>query len=208
MSLEQQQKAVAAYYASVAYMDAQVGKVLKTLKEEGLEDNTIVVFTSDHGFHLGEHDFWLKVSLHEESVRVPLIIKVPGKEAQVCTSFTELIDLYPTLADLAKLKYSRHVQGKSLKKTITNPRHAVRNIAFSVSQGGRSFLLRDEDYAFIQYNEDASEGIELFDMHRDPKQYTNLANNPEYITVVNRFQRKLRKKLRNIRKNDLYISYK
>jgi choline-sulfatase len=208
MSLEQQQKAVAAYYASVAYMDAQVGKVLKTLKEEGLEDNTIVVFTSDHGFHLGEHDFWMKVSLHEESVRVPLIIKVPGKEAQVCTSFTELIDLYPTLADLAKLKYSRHVQGKSLKKTITNPRHAVRNIAFSVSQGGRSFLLRDEDYAFIQYNEDASEGIELFDMHRDPKQYTNLANNPEYITVVNRFQRKLRKKLRNIRKNDLYISYK
>jgi len=80
MNTEQERKAVAAYYASVAYMDAQVGKVLNTLREEGLEDNTIVIFTSDHGFHLGEHRFWMKVSLHEESARVPLIIKVPGKK--------------------------------------------------------------------------------------------------------------------------------
>ncbi|MCK5280573.1 MAG: sulfatase-like hydrolase/transferase, partial [Cyclobacteriaceae bacterium] len=72
MNEEQEKKAVAAYYASVAYMDAQVGKVLKTLKEEGLEDNTIVIFTSDHGYHLGEHSFWMKVSLHEESARVPM----------------------------------------------------------------------------------------------------------------------------------------
>ena len=101
MNSEQEKKAVAAYYASVAYMDAQVGKLLTHLEDEGLEEKTIVVFTSDHGFHLGEHSFWMKVSLHEESVRVPLIIKVPGKKPQVCNSFTELIDLYPTLADLA-----------------------------------------------------------------------------------------------------------
>ena len=77
---EQEQKAIAAYYASVSYMDAQVGKVLNTLKEEGLEDKTIVIFTSDHGFHLGEHRCWMNVSWHEESVRVPLIIKMPGKK--------------------------------------------------------------------------------------------------------------------------------
>lgn len=99
MSIEQQQKAVAAYYASVSFMDAQVGKVLQTLKEEGLEDNTIVIFTSDHGFHLGEHDFWMKVSLHEESAKVPLIIKVPGKKPAVCNSFVELLDMYPTVAE-------------------------------------------------------------------------------------------------------------
>ena len=89
MNEEQEKKAIAAYYASVSYMDAQVGKVLNTLKEEGLAENTIVIFTSDHGFHLGEHSFWMKVSLHEESARVPLIIKVPGKRPAVCNSFAE-----------------------------------------------------------------------------------------------------------------------
>jgi choline-sulfatase len=207
MSISQQKKAIAAYYASVAYMDAQVGKVLQTLKDEGLEDNTIVIFTSDHGFHLGEHDFWMKVSLHEESVRVPLIIKVPGKKPQVCHSFVELLDLYPTIADLANLKPSKYLQGKNLIKTLDNPRHAVRNIAFSVSQGGRSFLLRNEDYAFIQYNEDASAGMELFDMKNDPKQYTNIAHDPNFTQVVKFFQKKLKKKLKTIRKNDLNITY-
>ena len=76
----QEKKGIAAYYASVAFMDAQFGKVMKTLKEEGLEDETIVIFTSDHGFHLCEHDFWMKVGLMEESSRVPMIIKVPGQK--------------------------------------------------------------------------------------------------------------------------------
>ena len=208
MSINQQQKAVAAYYASVAYMDTQVGTILKTLKDEGLEDNTIVIFTSDHGFHLGEHDFWMKVSLHEESVRVPLIIKVPGKAPSICNSFTELIDLYPTIADLANLKYSTHLQGKSLKKTLDNSTFTVRDMAFSVTHGGRSFLLRNKKWAFIQYNEDASEGIELYDMVNDPKQYHNLAMNSNYTDRIKWFQQKLKKKLKHIRNNDLQINYK
>ncbi|MCL6295785.1 sulfatase [Jejuia spongiicola] len=207
MSLEQEKKAVAAYYASVSYMDAQVGKVLKTLKEEGLEDNTIVIFTSDHGFHLGEHNFWMKVSLHEESVRVPLIIKVPGKKAAVCNSFVELIDLYPTIAELGGLKPPKHIQGKSLVKTIDKPKKKVRDMAFSVSQGGKTFLLRNDKWAYIQYNEDASAGIELFDMKKDPKQFTNLAHNPKYAKVVIQFKKKLAKKLKAVRTNDLGISY-
>jgi choline-sulfatase len=207
MSLEQEKKAVAAYYASVSYMDAQVGKILKTLKEEGLEDNTIVIFTSDHGFHLGEHDFWMKVSLHEESVRVPLIIKVPDEQPAVCHSFVELLDLYPTISKLAGLKTSGHIQGENLSKTIGNPRHKVRSMAFCVSQGGRSFLLRTDNWAYIQYNEDASAGIELFDMEKDPEQFTNLANDPAYEKVVARFQKKLKKKLKKVRKNDLGFEY-
>jgi choline-sulfatase len=207
MSVEQQKKAVAAYYASVSFMDAQVGKVLKTLKEEGLEDNTIVIFTSDHGFHLGEHDFWMKVSLHEESVRVPLIIKVPGKEPAICNSFVELIDLYPTVVELAGLKYPEHIQGKSITKTLDNPNHQVRDMAFSVSQGGRSLLVRTAKWAYIQYDESAKSGVELFDMEKDPNQYKNLANNPKYSRIVNEFQQKLRDKLKEVRTNDLGIDY-
>src|SRR5690606_33033368 len=101
---------IAAYYASVSYMDTQVGKVLKTLKEEGLEEKTIIVFISDHGFHLDEHEFWMKVSLHEESVKVPMMIKVPGKKTSITDSFAELVDLYPTLADLAGLNYPKTIQ--------------------------------------------------------------------------------------------------
>ncbi len=207
MNEEQEKKAIAAYYASVTYMDAQVGKVLNTLKEEGLEDNTIVIFTSDHGFHLGEHRFWMKVSLHEESARVPLIIKVPGKKPAVCNSFAELLDLYPTITELAGLPISEHLQGKSLVKTLDNPEHKVRDMAFSVSQGGRTFLLRDENWAYIQYDEDAGSGIELFDMNTDPKQYTNLAENPEYANIVDDFKNKLKSKLVEVRTNDLGIDY-
>lgn len=205
MNETQEKKAVAAYYASVSYMDAQVGKVLKTLEEEGLEDNTIVVFTSDHGFHLGEHCFWMKVSLHEESVRVPMIIKVPGKKPAVCHSFAELVDLYPTIAELAGLEYSEHLQGKSLAKTLDNPEHAVRDMAFSVTQGGKSFLLRTDKWAYIQYDEDAGSGIELFDMEKDPQQFTNLAENPAYATVVDDFKEKLEHKLQEVRANDLNL---
>ncbi|MCF6223402.1 MAG: sulfatase [Flavobacteriaceae bacterium] len=207
MSLEQEKKAIAAYYASVAYMDKQVGKVLNSLKQEGLEDNTIVIFTSDHGFHLGEHSFWMKVSLHEESVRVPLIIKVPGKKPAVCNSFVELLDLYPTISALAGLKTSGDLQGENINKTLDDPNHKVREMAFSVSQGGKSFLLRSDRWAFIQYDEDAQSGMELYDMQKDPKQFHNLAHKLEYASVVSMFQEKLKNKLLEIRKNDLGISY-
>jgi len=207
MNEEQEKKAVSAYYASVAYMDRQVGKVLNTLEEEGLSDNTIVVFTSDHGFHLGEHRFWMKVSLHEESARVPLIIKVPGKKPAVCHSFAELLDLYPTIAEITGLKTSEHLQGKSLSKTLDNPKHKVRDMAFSVTQGGKTFLLRTDKWAYIQYDEDAGSGIELFDMKKDPKQYTNLAGNPKYKKVVDEFKSKLKSKLLEVRTNDLGINY-
>ncbi len=204
---EQEQKAIAAYYASVSYMDTQLGKVLNTLKEAGLEQNTIVIFTSDHGFHLGEHKFWMKVSLHEESARIPLIIKVPGKKPAVCNSFVELLDLYPTLAELAGFQVAEYLQGKSLVKTLEDPTHQVRNMAFSVSQNGKSFLIRDANWAFIQYDEDVGSGMELFDMVNDPKQFTNLVNLPEYADIVKEYQMKLKEKIQEVRTNDLGIKY-
>ncbi len=203
MNHEQKQKAIAAYYASVSYMDAQVGKVLKTLEEEGLSDNTIVVFTSDHGFHLDEHEFWMKVSLHEESVKVPMMIKVPGKKPAITNSFTELLDLYPTLADLAGLDYPEAIQGKSLLPILENPTTEIRDFAFSVSQGGKSFLIRTDEYAFIQYDENAGSGMELYDMQKDPNQFTNLANEPSHQSKVLEMQSMLINKLAKVRENGL-----
>jgi iduronate 2-sulfatase len=209
MTEEQEKKAVAAYYATVSYMDDQVGKVLKTLRDEGLEDNTIVIFTSDHGFHLGEHRFWMKVGLHEESVRVPLIIKVPGKKPVVSHSLVELLDLYPTVAELAGLKYSSHLQGKSLTKILDNPDHSVRDMAFSISKrnGNIAYLLRSSKWAYIQYDEDGSSGNELYDMEYNPRQFNNLAPNPQYQELVKKFKMRLEEKLEEVRDNDLGIAY-
>jgi iduronate 2-sulfatase len=114
LDLCRQKKALGGYYACVAYMDAQVGKVLDAVRQAGLEDDTIVIFTSDHGYHLGEHDFWEKVSLHEESATVPLIGRVPGKKPAVSNSLVELLDLYPTTARPFQLAYlSCHACGKN-----------------------------------------------------------------------------------------------
>lgn len=203
MDVRRQKKAVGGYYASVAYMDAQVGKVLDALEESGLEDKTIVIFTSDHGYHLGEHDFWAKVSLREESASVPLIISVPGKKPAVCHSLVELLDLYPTIAGLCGLEVPSRLQGKNIAPMLDDPDVMVRDAGFSVAPSRQGFLLREDKWVYIQYKEDASAGIELFDMEQDPGQYTNLVAMPEHAATVARFKTKLAEKLREIRDNDL-----
>jgi iduronate 2-sulfatase len=203
MDLRRQMKAVGGYYASVAYMDAQVGKVLDALEKSGQAKNTIVIFTSDHGYHLGEHDFWAKVSLRDESASVPLIICVPGKQPAVCNSLVELLDLYPTLAGLCGLEIPARLQGQNISKLLDDPSQQVHDIVFNVAPSSKGFLLRDDHWAYIQYGEDASAGIELFDMTTDPKQYINLAEKPEFASVVADFKTKLASKLHAIRDNDL-----
>src|SRR5690606_3719088 len=125
--------------------------------------NTIVIFTSDHGYLLGEHRFWMKVSLMEESARVPLIIKVPGQAPAVCNSLAELVDLYPTIASLAGLEPPAYLQGHDLTPVFENPNHQVRDFAFTVSQrnGVMGFLIRTSKWAFIQYGEEGEKGMEL-----------------------------------------------
>lgn len=203
MDERRQRKAVGGYYASVTFMDRQVGIVLDALRENGLEDNTIVIFTSDHGYHLGEHDFWAKVSLRDESAGVPLIVKVPGKEPAVCDSFVELLDLYPTTASLCGLEVPERLQGKDISPLLDDPEATVRDTAFSYAPMRKGFLLREKDWAYLQYKEDASKGVELFDMRSDPQQFENLAEKPEHQDRVAAFQEKLAAKLRAVRDNDL-----
>ena len=203
MDVRRQKKAVGGYYACVSFMDAQVGKVLDALRRSGEEDNTIVIFTSDHGYHLGEHDFWAKVSLRDESSQVPLIIKVPGKPPAVCNSLVELIDLFPTTARLCGLDVPARLQGKDISRLLDDPRRTVRDTAFSVAPSSKGFLLREDRLAYLQYGEDAAGGIELFDVVTDPKQYTNLALQPQFAGQVGEFKAKLAAKLREVRSSDL-----
>ena len=203
MDIRRQKKALGGYYACVRYLDAMVGRVLDALDKSGQADNTLVIFTSDHGYHLGEHDFWAKVSLRDESSMVPLIVRVPGKQPAVCHSLVELLDLYPTTARLCGLDVPARLQGRDLSAVFDDPSHAVREAAFCVAPSRKGFLVRDDQWAFIQYAEDASQGIELFDVTRDPQQYTNLAGNPEFAQVVAGFKTRLATKLRELRDNDL-----
>ena len=203
MDIRRQKKALGGYYASVAFMDAQVGKVMDALKHAGIADKTIVIFTSDHGYHLGEHDFWAKVSLRDESAGVPLIIRVPGKPPAVCDSLVELLDLYPTLSTLCGLDVPVGIQGRDISVMLDNPDHEVRETAFCVAPMREGFLLRDIDWAYIQYGEDAASGIELFDMKKDPKQFTNLSELSEYRLIVEAFKARMTAKLESVRANDL-----
>ncbi len=203
MDERRQRKAVGGYYASVAFMDAQVGKVLDALEAAGIADETIVIFTSDHGYHLGEHDFWAKVSLHEESARVPLIVSVPGKAPAVCGSLVELLDLFPTTAALCGLEVPVRIQGEDISALLDDPGGQVRDAAFCVSPMQKGFLLAERRWTYLQYAEDGSAGAELYDLESDPKQYRNLADDPAQADRVAEFKAKLAAKLTSLRDNDL-----
>jgi arylsulfatase A-like enzyme len=120
-----------------------------------------------------------------------------------------MLDIYPTLAELAGLNASEHLQGRSLVGTLDNPDHAVRDAAFSMHhvKEGFAYLVRTEKWAYIQYDEDARSGMELFDMQHDPKQFNNLAHHPQYRSLVQELQDKLKTKLKEVRNNDLGIDY-
>ena len=191
-----------AYYASVSQMDAQVGRVVDTLDRLKLADNTIIVFFSDHGWLLGEHGGqWQKRSLFEESARVPLVIAVPGSKSNgsVSPRPVELVDLHPTLAELAGLPIHPTLEGQSLKPLLTNPLAAwdkpaftqiTRNAEVRLTVGvdpKQKFLMgrsvRTDRWCYIEWDEGRA-GAELYDAQADPKQYRNLAEDPKHTASV------------------------
>jgi iduronate 2-sulfatase len=186
-------QAVQAYYASATFMDAQVGRVLDALERLGLADNTIVVFTSDHGYHLGEHGLWQKLSLFEESSRVPLIIAAPGlgTKGGVAKAPVGLIDLYPTLVELCGVEAPENLQGQSLVPMLKDPGFAGRGWTLSqVTRGGRrpetrffGYSLRTPRWRYTEWA-DGEQGRELYDHESDPRELTNLADDPAHAQTV------------------------
>lgn len=172
---DNQKRMWSAYYASVSFMDEQVGRVLDELDRLGLTDSTAVVFTSDHGYHLGDHGFWQKSNLHEQVIRVPMIMSAPGFSAGRSDSLVELLDIYPTVADLAGLPIPNAVQGKSLVPILKSPKVAVREAALSLHRGGHS--LRAADWQYIRYKDGSTE---LYDMATDANQFINLAEDESH----------------------------
>ena len=168
-------------------MDAQIGKLLETMDRLKLWDDTVVVFWSDHGYHVGEHGLWMKQSLFEESARVPLIIIAPGAKGngKTCSRTVEFVDLYPTLADLAGLTPPKKLEGASLKPLLENPQAAWERPAFTqVQRGGfPGYSVRTERWRYTEWD-DGKQGAQLYDHDADPQELHNLAGDAKYAKSV------------------------
>jgi len=181
-----------AYYASVSFMDEQLGRVVDELEQLGLRESTAIVFTSDQGYHLGEHGFWQKGNLHEEVVRVPLIFSVPGIKPGRSLSLVELVDFYPTCTEILDLPTPESLQGKSLMPILKNPSATVRDTALSINNRGTAGGLRAANWHYMNYGE---KGEELYDMSKDPHQYTNVANDPAFAAMLKEARAKFKARM-------------
>ncbi len=187
---DQRRAAIRGYLATVSYMDAQAGRLLAAITRLGVAEKTIVIFTSDHGWHLGEHGLWHKRSLFEESARVPLIVSIPGMKTcgQATTGLVELLDLFPTLCDITGVPLLATLQGKSLRPLLDDPRATVHDAAFTQARRGKNAELwgrsvRTARWRCTEWDEGRS-GLELYDHEADPHEYTNLANDPRHAKTL------------------------
>ena len=183
-----------AYYASVSYMDAQVGRVLDALDKLELSKNTIVIFTSDHGYMLGHHHKFQKQHLFEESTRVPFILSVPWMKdthGNRTKKITELVDLYPTLAELTGLTPPSVLQGHSLVVLLDDPASLAwkKDMAFTISRSGGESI-RTHDWRYIHWGH-GEKGQELYDLKNDPAEFKNLSGNPQYADQLKRLKAQL-----------------
>ena len=173
-----------AYYATISFVDAQVGRILDNLEANGLDKNTIVVFTSDHGYHLGEHGHWQKNTLFENATRIPLIISAPNSVNKGVSSNSpvELIDLYPTLMDLTNIKKPRHVVGKSLQPIMKDVNTSVRESA--LTRWRKGYSIKTKRFRLTKWGKNGELGYELYDHKSDKKELINLASNEDYIEIM------------------------
>lgn len=184
----QRKEVIRAYYASVSFMDAQVGKLLDAVDELGLAGNTIIVFWSDHGYNLTEHGQWKKQSLFEEVARVPLFIAAPNAKGngKVSKRVVELVDLYPTLARLCGMEPPHYLAGADLTPLLNNAKAKWGRAAYTQVLRGRENIMgrsvRTERWRYTEWA-DGIHGAELYDHKKDPYEYNNLAGNPAFTKI-------------------------
>ncbi len=206
---EQLRKWTQAYLACVAFVDDQAGKILDALEESPYACNTLVILTSDHGYHMGEKEYLFKYSPWEESVRIPLVVAGPGVATnQTCTTPVSLIDLYPTFTDYARLHEPHKLDGFSLRPLLEHPEEGKwEGPDFSIAASASTvpvqqnvparaqdqhFSLRTERYRYIRCRNGEEE---LYDHQNDPNEWTNLAGNPEQSEVLKSMQAKLKQSI-------------
>lgn len=185
-------QAVQAYLATTAYVDAQMGRVLNALEKSPHKNNTIVVFLTDHGFHLGEKHHWQKATLWEEASHSLLTIRAPGvtESGGVCERFVSLLDVYPTLAELCGLKPPADLDGRSLAPLLKNPLAKWKSTAITglTSKSGpwKPYIsIRNELGRYIRY--DAGQE-EFYDAKEDPREWTNRIDDPAFAAAVKKMR--------------------
>lgn len=189
---EQARAAIHAYYACATFIDDQIGLILDTLEESGLADNTIVIFTSDHGFHLGEHGMWSKISLFEQATRVPFMIRIPGvTDGAISDGIIELVDIYPTLCKILGIAPPHDkLEGISFLPLIEDPDRDWKNAAFTTCRHDRFFgkSMRTKSHRYTEWIyykdrfDDAADVLftELYNLDQDPYEQNNLADSETY----------------------------
>jgi uncharacterized sulfatase len=180
-----------AYYAGVSFMDAQVGRVLEALDRLKLWERTIVIFVGDHGYHLGERNWWNKNTLFERSCRAPLLIAAPGVQPGVARGLVEFIDLFPTVADCCGLQTPAGLPGTSLRPQLNDAAAPGKPAAFTIVTRGerqRGDTIRTDRWRYTQWSDGAKE---LYDHTLDPQETRNLAHSQDAAAVMRELARQL-----------------
>jgi iduronate 2-sulfatase len=195
MNESDKREVLRAYYASISYMDSLVGQAVAALEKAKKLDNTVVVFWSDHGYHLGEHRRWQKRSLFEESMRVPLIVSAPGRRARgaATKALVELVDLYPTVAELCGIPAPAHLEGQSFVPLLDHPGRPWKSAAFSqvyLKPDIEGRAMRTDRYRYIRWTGPYPDE-ELYDQQADPGEHVNLAHRPGSEAILKEMRAKL-----------------
>jgi len=188
-TLQDKREYLRAYYACTTFVDAQVGKVIDAMDNLDLWKDTVVLLIGDHGYNLGEHDWWNKNVLFEDSCRVPMIAVVDGetKPGTVCGELVELVDIFQTFADLCSLKAPKNLQGLSFRPLLSNPDKKWKKATFSqVRRRGNlnGMSIRTKRWRYIEWQQKGKvKARELYDHASDPGEYRNLAKHPDFKDI-------------------------
>ena len=199
---EQLHNAIRGYYGNVSQMDANVGRVFDTLRELGLDKNTVVVYTSDHGEMAGAHRMWTKHNMFEQSVRVPLIVRTPDRSDAGSSRdhIVEQVDLFPTLAELCGFRAPAAIDGRSFAASVGGQRHDAREFAYSEYYFCRRVFTADDRFVGKppilmvrtgkwKLNYLSWERSELFDLENDPREFHNVIDDSGNAGIVSELTR-------------------
>ncbi len=210
----EKRQAIQAYYATITFMDAQLGRILDEVDRLELWRNTVIIFVSDHGYHMGERLLWQKTTLFEYSARVPLIVYAPGfagTAGKGASAVTEALDLYRTIADLAGLQAPAYVQGRSLRAQLEDVNAPGQQAALTTLNSGdrvhrpplwpdtRGYTIRTARYRYTEWG-GGKHGVELYDHGEDPGELVNLSEAPHMQETVAQMHKLLAEKLKTATK--------